>query len=361
MPLLSYTTRRDSSGSDCSGYSDRSRSTAPTDFSDRPALKHHLTDIQSYRAEKQWDSFHSPGSSVETYASTVDSFEDLDDADYPLYDEPESEYDAYVPAALPSSPADFADFFPSPRRMCIRHDDTPDGNMNLRIDTEAQTASGRPVDLTLFHLRMHDLKSRNFSLRRYCRDSGREVCHSNRKYTTRSSDRRPALQRSMSSALASLGFRSDNRSFTAVSLKRADSGYGSGSDTDDDGDGDPASAKASHTGRIPLPTNTTNLQFSNYAHVDVKRRGAKSSKRYEFEYWGSTYAWRRVAKKTADSREMSYHLYNTETSLPVAHIVPVPMTPAEREEESSKGGWIPPSSMWISDEKIISGFSDVAE
>jgi len=298
---------------------------------------------------------------VETYASTVASFEDLDESEYPPYEEPQYQHEPYIPTALPSSSADFADFFPSTRRMCIRHDDTTDGNMNLRIDTETQTTSGRRVDLTLFHLRMHDLKSREFSLRRYCRDSGREVCHSSRKYIKPASETRPALQRSMSNALASLGFKFDNRSFTAASLKRTDSGYGSDSDGEDEADLSKFSPKSSRTSGIPLPTNTTNLQFSNYAHVDIKRRGAKSSKRYEFEYWGTTYTWKRVAKKTGDSKEISYHLYNTETSLPIAHIVPAPMTPSERLEESAKGGWIPPSSMWISDEKKISRFTDVAD
>lgn len=374
MPSRIVATRRgSSSSSEYSDDSDRSCSTAPTLYSVRPALKRHQTVIPAYKRDYthdylhdvEWnDSFygHSDGrSSVETYASTVASEEEFAD-EYPSYQEPELVSESYSSAAIPSTPLEFAEYFPSTRRMCIKHDDTVDGNMNLRIDTEKHTSNGRKVDLTLFHLRMHDLKNRDFSLRRYCRESGREVCHSSRKYTKPASERRPGLQRSMSNALASLRSKSENKTSTTTSLKRQDSGYDSMSEEEDDFDSRKSSLSLTlKSNNIPLPTNTTNLEFSNYAHVDLKRRGAKSSKRYEFEYWGSTYTWRRVAKKTAKSKDMSYHLYNTETFSPVAHIVPTPMTPLEAQAEESKGGWVPPCSMWIGDERILAGLTDVAE
>lgn len=374
MPSRVITTRRgSSSSSECSGDSDRSCSTAPTFYSVRPALKRHQTDIPAYKPDYahdyphdvEWnDSFYgrSDGrSSVETYASTVASEEELAD-DYPSYQEPEFVSKPYSSTAVPSTPLEFAGYFPSTRRMCIKHDDTVDGNMNLRIDTEKHTSNGRKVDLTLFHLRMHDLKNRDFSLRRYCRESGREVCHSSRKYTKPASERRPGLQSSMSNALASLRSKSETKTSTIASLKRQDSGYDSMSEEEDDFDSRQSSLSlTSKSNSIPLPTNTTNLEFSNYAHVDLKRRGAKSSKRYEFEYWGSTYTWRRVVKKNATSKDVSYLLYNPETFSPIAHIVPTPMTPSEAKAEATKGGWVPPCSMWISDERTLSGSTDVAE
>lgn len=300
-----------------------------------------------------------PRISTDTYASTLPS------TDY-LYDEPLSfEVPDYQrgtdePTAFASTPPDFSEYFPSTRRLQIRHDDaTIDGNMNIRVDTEIPTSAGRKMDLTLFHLRMHDLKNREFSLRRYCRDSGREVCHSSRKYTKPTPQRRPGLQRSMSNAISSLRSKPENKAATIKSLKRQDSGYESMSDDDAETEADKEPPR-SRSG-TPLPTDTTHLEFTNYSHVDVKRRGSKTSKRYAFEYWGTTYAWKRVSRRDGPSKEISYHLVNSETQSTVAHIVPAPLTTAERELEDAKGGWVPPCSLWISDEKILSGLTDVAE
>lgn len=355
------------SGSD-SGYSDtsdQSQSTAPTVHSDdsrQLAQKYHQITSQLCK-ENPWDEATddeaNPRISKETYASTVASAEDLDD-ELPSNDVLEYEQEPFESTAIPSTPADFAKYFPSTRRLHIKHDDsTLDGNMNLRVDTDARGSEGTRLDLTLFHLRMHDLKSREFSLRRYCRDSGREVCHSSRKYTTPAATRRPGLQRSMSNALSSFRSKTEPKLATRSSLKRQDSGY----DTMSDDEGNEETTNNSPKGHrgVPLPTNTTKLEFSNYAHLDIKRRGTKGSKRYEFEYWGANYAWKRVTKRRGSLRETSYHLVNTETSHAIAHIVPAPLTPAEVEEEDAKGGWVPPCSMWISDERVVSGRTDIAE
>lgn len=352
-----------------SGYSDsseRSQSTAPTDYSHdsrRPSVKYPEIDHHPY-AGNPWhplpDELHydvDPRASVDTYASTVASEDDSDEG--PFFDVPDSSNERFVSGAIPSTPFDFAEFFPSTRRLQIKHDDsTLDGNMNLRIDTEVRAPEGR-VDLTLFHLRMHDLKNREFSLRRYCRDSGREVCHSSRKYSKPATTRSPGLQRSMSNALSSLRAKSDSKSSTKTTLKRSDSGYGSLCEEDLDSDAESMSSKSRRG--IPIPTNTTHLEFSNYAHIDIKRRGTKSSKRYEFEYWGTNYAWKRVERKTGNVKEVSYHLVDTESSHTIAHIVPDILTEAEVAIEDAKGGWVPPCSLWISDERSVRGLTDVAE
>ena len=363
MPSRYQTARRDSiSSSEYSQDSDHSQSTAPTVYSDALSSKYHQTTLAKYEENSSWDEFYGSGldarSSAVTYASTVSSDEDPAE-DFTPYDESDYTYEAFTPSAIPSTPTEFAEYFPSTRRLCIRHDDTVDGNMNLRIDAETQL-SGRRVDLTLFHLRMHDLKNRDFSLRRYCRESGREVCHSSRKYTKPATERRPGLQRSMSNALASLRSKSEPKTAAFKGFKKHDSGYDSMSDDDGEVELKRSYPRESST-TIPLPTNTTKLEFSNYAHIDVKRRGATTSKRYEFEYWGTAYAWKRAAKKNGNGKEISYHLLNTETSASVAHIVPTPMTPQEVEEENQKGGWVPPCSMWISDPKILCRSTDVAE
>ena len=334
-------------------------STAPTEYSGRLSLPKGQGQYLSGRYEEEafYEGSH-PRASFETYASTIASDEDLAE-DQDLYEEPEDfYYDAYTSTAVASTPAEFAEAFPSAKRLCIRHDDTLDGNMNLRVDVEANLESGQRVDLTLFHLRMHDLKNREFSLRRYCRDSGREICHSSRKYTKPAAERRPGLQRSMSNALASLRSKSENKTATWASLKRNDSGYDS---IGDDAQATSPTYTSPSSSGISMPTNTTKLEFSNYAHIDVRRRGTKNQKRYEFEYWGTAYAWRRQSIKDGSGKEVSYHLVNVTTGAHVAHIVPIPMTPSEACEEQAKGGWISPSSMWISDEKVLHGLTDVAE
>ncbi|KAI4174240.1 MAG: hypothetical protein LQ343_002378 [Gyalolechia ehrenbergii] len=346
--------------SGCSDSSDRSQSTAPTDYSRRPSLKSYQATTEQYWEwhHESYDDCDDARSLAETYASTVPSTEDLDEG-LPPFDLPEFYHEPIMSTAVPSTPHEFAECFPSGRKLLIRHDDsTLDGNMNLRVDTEIREPGQHRLDLTLFHLRMHGLKNREFSLRRYCRDSGREVCHSTRKYTKPAAISRPSLQRSMSSALSSLRGKSDSKTVTKASLKRQDSGYDSMSDEDIS---EEAVKQSPKNRSIQLPTNTTQLEFSNYAHLDVKRRGAKTSKRYEFEYWGTHYSWKRVAVRVGQFKEVSYHLVDTDTTATVAHIVPATMTTSESQEEEARGGWVPPCMMWISDAKILCGLTDVAD
>jgi hypothetical protein len=344
-----------------SDRSDHSTSTTPTVYSMRPPPQRHDTyhgRFQGWNDEQFSNRIDvvDPRSSAETYASTIPSEEDdfLDD-ELPEYEPfPGEEQRQCSPdrRPMPSTPKDFSHLFPSARRLSIRHDDsTIDGNMNLSVSTEVQPSwSTKKVQYGLFHLRMKDLKTREFSLRRYCRDSGREVSNSIRKYQTPVSDRRPVLQKSFSSAFATLRRPSDSNATDFEPLKRSDSGYGS--------------IRSERKEASPrLPTNTIKLEFSNYAHVDVKRRGTASNKRYEFEYWGYSYAWKRHVTKegSSESEEVSYHLMRNDKSRPLAYIVPVPLTTAQVEEEQAKGGWIPPCSMWIRDDDILNALPDVAE
>ncbi|EKG17385.1 hypothetical protein MPH_05453 [Macrophomina phaseolina MS6] len=360
---------RRSGGSDTSDESYRSRrggAAAAAPRSQRPALpKPDTWHAPTERRNNEQYYHDEPAeycetrSSVDTYASTSDEEleEEEEEDDYPPYEVPEYRHEVLPTDAVPATPRDFAELFPSSSRLSISHDDaTLDGNMNLRIDTQVETRRGKQL-VTLFHLRMHDLKSRDFSLRRYCRDSGREVCHSIRKYQKPPSER-PALQRSFSSAIATFRHKPERKSSATSSLKRQDSGYGSIVAGDDESR--PKSAGQLKRAQL-IPTNTMKMEFSNYAHVDIKRRGTKSSKRYEFEYWGVSYTWKRVAKRDGNFDEISYHLTRSDSPLPLAHIVPVPLTNAQAREEAAKGGWIPPCSMWISDQSIIDGSADTAD
>lgn len=353
--------------------SDKSYSTQPTVYSAtsarRPPRVHYNT-CDDYSAAPPTSRYfpeqappESPRASVETYASTVPSEEDLPE-ETPEYEVPQYTARPYEPAAIAATPSDFSELFPSHRRMAIRHDDaTLDGNMNLRVDTEVTMHGGRRCDMTLFHLRMHDLRDREFSLRRYCRDSGREVCHSARKQQKPASPKRPSFQRSLSNALSSMRSRSEQRSPTMASLKRNDSGYGSvHSSLDMDRDDRYLQASQSPAqSQQAVDPHTVKLEFSNYAQLDVRRAGTKANKRYEFEYWGTPYAWRRVVKKDNPLNQCSYHLIKSGSEEVLAYIIPSPPTPGQAEEEQSKGGWIPPCSMWIADDSIVRGQKDVAE
>lgn len=373
-----------SSNSTTSGRSDnsnRSYETAPTEYSDRrPSLPHSATCYARVEGRGQERDYFAPKdgreryenppprASVDTYASTSeeDVADDLDDM--PDYDVPQSYYEPLPCDAIPTTPRDFGELFPTAKRISIRHDDaTIDGNMNLRVDTQVEERGHRKQNYTLFHLRMQDLRTREFSLRRYCRESGREVCHSIRKYQKPPSDKPPVLQRA-STALASL-VKTESRPTTSAGLKRADSGYESvpgraiGDDDEDIVESRPKSVGYSK-GRALIPTNTIKLEFSNYAHLDVKRRGAKSHKRYAFGYWGHNYSWKRIVKSDSerDQESISYYLVRDDNDKePLAHICPVRLTQEEAREEAARGGWVPPCYMRITGDNILRSDTDISE
>jgi hypothetical protein len=363
---LSSTASSDDSYRQRTSGNDRSYQTATTAYSEdaplkRPVIRQHETchgrierPLARFFPEKE--PLASPKTSVETYASTVPSEEALSDGlgEFELPEYTAEQYDSVVPA----TPSDFSELFPSDRRLTIRHDDqTLDGNMNLRVDTEVR-ASGRRCDMTLFHLRMHDLKERQFSLRRYCRDSGREVCHSVLKTQKPVVEKRPGFQRSLSNALSSMLPKSDTKVPTMSSLKRNDSGYGSMHSVEFDDE--PLPVVDERKGLQQL-THTVKLEFSNYAQLDVTRAGAKSGKRYEFDYWGVNYAWKRVVQRQHDSVVTRFHLVKAGSEQVLAHIVPVALSRSEARQEEAKGGWIAPCSMWIDDSSIIESQKDVSE
>jgi len=145
---------------------------------------------------------------------------------------------------------------------------------------------------------------------------------------------------------------------------RQDSGYYSNDEGDSFPDDDIApfmSSERKTKASVPKPTNTTKLEFSNYAQVDLKRRGTKGSKRYGFEYWGSSYNWKRVTTKDRAGKSVSYHLVKDDSDTVVAHIVPELLSSSEKLDEEKAGGWVPPCSMWISDSRVLKADTDVAD
>jgi hypothetical protein len=399
--------RRQPSTQSASSHGSRSRrsndsytshSTAPTSLYSSPCpsdLKASPSSTETYAAATYQHAYDSrddvspatslyPRSSVDTYASTTASREDIDAVDP---DETPDVEDSTIPP-LPiyrrelvepnvraSTPQDFAKLFPSMNRLTIRHDEfTSDGNMNLRIDTVV--TGRRRTAIQLFHLRMYDLAKREFSLRRYSRDSGREVCNAKRKFTEpavarpKTADERPTLKRSMSTALKTLGGgKPVLRRAKSVLTSHGRPGTGYSTCEGDDElflDGSNLSRLSLDSRLVrgkaqrPLPTNTIKLEFSNYARVDVSRRGGKGNKRYEFEWWGHRYSWKRAVDKQLGL--VSFHLMRDgNASAPVAHIVPETRSPTQVLVDDSAGGWVPPCFMWIADETVADAVTDVAE
>jgi hypothetical protein len=290
-----------------------------------------------------------------TYRTTVASTEDYeDDYHYDYYDY----YEKPRNEAIPATPAEFAQLFPSNRRCEINHDDSSvDGDMNIRVDTNVGERSA-PKNITLFHLRMYDLLKREFSLRRYGRDCGREVAHTHQKVEKPASPKRPGLQRSVSRAFQS--FRGKSEPEKPMTLNRIDSGYGSSPDDEEDEAVERPKSRDSNE-EVKTP-NLITLEFSNYAHVQVTRKGTKGSRKYDFEYWGKNYSWKRLIRKlpATGEDEISYQLVNNVTGSVVAYIVPDPPSPQSTE---MSGEFVPPCSFFFRDSPHdpIHGPADVAD
>ena len=311
-----------------------------------------LRKLESYPSSQAFASTVSLDSCTSAPASSESDEADHAQQILPAPHPPPPQYSA--PEVLPATSSDFAELFPSSRRLAIRHDDTTlDGNLNLRVDAPITTIRGMQRDITLFHLRMYDLRSRDFSLRRYCRYSGREVCHCARKSRKSVLRARPNIQRSLSSAFAAMMPKSESKTQQSL-LGRQDSGYDPVTDkADNDTDEHPERPHSSNSNKAPAKdaADCISIEYSNYAHLDIKRRGFKADKRYDFEYWGSSYSWHRTTQKMGSAREVSYHLTRRDGSL-VARIFPEPLSEDQALDEMEKGGWVPPCSLHIVDKKI---------
>ena len=348
-----------SSSSGHSYASDHSRSTAPTVYSERPQIKHFDTSPPNLgdfvEGPLDYRDIVDARTSVQTYSSTVPSSEDLNAQ--PEFAAPPGRVELFPTDAVPSTPPEFGKLFHVNRRLLIYHDEsTSDGNMNLRIDTDTFTPDGLQSKMTLFHLRMQDLRERQFSLRRYCRESRREVCHSTRKYAKPTlQKKRPTFQRSLSSALQTLGL----KTIALTGSKGNNDGYDSGEESDDLEIFTKYSTEDSKSTKPCIPTNIVRLEFANYAQVEVHIRGTRNFKRYEYDYWGTSYYWKREVRKEGSFKEISYHLVNAVSSKSIAHITPEPLTRREAMDEEYRGGWVPPCSLFITDKRAFS--SDAAE
>lgn len=357
--MASSSSRTSSKSSRESTFSRASQKTYETDLTSchntRPSFKHCDSEpiykqIQQQKQQAFLDEGYgrSSTSSVDTYASTEASEEDL--SSLSLDNFPRERYQCFDPDAIPSTPADFAELFPSTRRIMIQHDDsTADGNMNLRVDTDVTTRSGRRRKMTLFHLRMQDLVERKFSVRRYWRNSGREVANSKRKYTVPLPvGFKPKMRRSSTAP-----------EFQRPEPRRQDSGYESDEEDDDDFLEKLRAFTIQNDIKATIPTDSIRLEFSNYAQVAMDPVYHGERKQYDFEYWGEQYTWRKRLLRDGSEIITSYELVNLKTQQKVASIVPDALSVEEIEFEKAQGAWVPASSMRILQKDISDDLGDV--
>ncbi|KAI1299607.1 hypothetical protein F5Y03DRAFT_249326 [Xylaria venustula] len=250
---------------------------------------------------------------------------------------------------VPSTPADFALLFPSLDPFTIRHDDSAsDGNMNLVVSTSVPIKSGKLIQL--FHLRIYDLFRRELSLRRYCRDSGREVGRSRRKYAE--SDTRPILRGLFEDAIGRAGGRSTDHEMKPdiIDAQRslaARSGYS------------PWVSVDNNIGEIRClkPTDVYRLEFSNYACIEMHYAINLRRRTYSFSYWEADYTW----KSVVDDTLVSFHLFeNSNRKDPLALITPVVRSPEEIENDELAGTWVPPHLMRLTDKADLKN-TDLAD
>ncbi|EXJ58272.1 hypothetical protein A1O7_05697 [Cladophialophora yegresii CBS 114405] len=290
--------------------------------------------------------------STETYASTVASEAESDTSRAPSL-RPLMRHICYEPDALATGPAEFGELFPSTKRILIQHDDTThDGNLNLRLDTELTVSRGHKVKLTLFHLRMYDLAERQFSLRRYQRQSGREVCNSKRKYLkpVAAPWSSPATRRSLISTLTKMSLK------TLKSKPRSKTPQELGEDEESDDDLNFLATQADV--KATIPTDSVKIEFSNYAQVqlDCAKRGET---KYDFEYWGEKYSWRRNVYRDESELVFSFELVNLSSGDCIAHITPDKLSLRQARREASQGSWVPPCSMRLTEKDISNDLGDV--
>ncbi|KAI1618163.1 hypothetical protein EDD36DRAFT_23736 [Exophiala viscosa] len=347
-----------SHSSDLSGHSGRTQYTNATSYSyTKPIVKHYDTDRTEYHDDEPSQGEHEQGidprASSDTYASTTVSEKETPQTSnlWPLLRQT-----CYQPDALGCTPSEFAELFPSTRRILIQHDDTtPDGNLNLRADTEMTVRKGHKVKLTLFHFRMYDLAERHFSLRRYQRQSGREVCSSKRKYVKPSAKPiRPAAPPRKSSFGVSFPKINFRKALTAKSASQKPQ-----EDKGDDVDEISEVCGPRPDVEATVPTDNIRIEFSNYAQVELNRDPRNDKSVYDFEYWGETYSWRRRVYKDGSETVFSLEMFHSTTGACLAHITPDKLSEKQRRKEAVHGGWIPSCSMRIMEEDISSDLGDV--
>lgn len=110
--------------------------------------------------------------------------------------------------------------------------------------------------------------------------------------------------------------------------------------------------------KATIPTDTIKMEFSNYAQVEIERF-KKGENKYEFEYWGEKYSWRRNVYRDELELVFSFELVNLSSGACLAHITPDKLSQRQSKHEASMGSWVPPCSMRITEKDISNDLGDV--
>lgn len=244
----------------------------------------------------------------------------------------------------PSTPGDFAVLFPSLNPFTIGHDNFgSDGNMNIVVDVPSPHIDKLGGRIQLFHLKMVNLSTREFSLRRYSRDSGDEFSWSRRKYVEL--DTRPILQRSFEQVIEKLGNRLTGHEFEPDIIDARDSlaatgGYSPWVSVDND-IGDIKEFKS---------TDVIRLGFQNYSTVELEYVSSRKARSYQFSFWHRDYIWNWVV----DQDLISLHLFEgRQRKNPVASIVPIASSPKQIQANEATGAWVPPCQMRFIEDNVL--------
>ena len=256
-----------------------------------------------------------------------------------------------------SNADNFSSLFPSCETLFLNHDQgVDDSHMTLSIATA--TSQGLGPRVQLFYMKMNDLKKRDFSLRRYHRTSGREVCRTSRVFR-KIVRKRPRVRRSISNSVSSIHSMSSGRGGLSGSQTSSQSGAESPSGWSDysvASNLNTNSKRPRRTSSSPEPTNHIAIDFSDHTHVELSRTGIGRVRNYDFEYWGSKYRWRRTRRKRESlGTELRYSLRSPPQEQVLAHISIEESLESQQVPNKAKRDWIPQARMRITDKEISSG------
>jgi hypothetical protein len=110
--------------------------------------------------------------------------------------------------------------------------------------------------------------------------------------------------------------------------------------------------------KATIPTDDVKLEFSNYAQVELEgaRRGEH---KYDFEYWGERYSWRRNVYRDESELVFSFELVKLSSGACIAHITPDKLSQRQGKQEAAQGSWVPPCSMRLMEKDVPNDLGDV--
>ena len=110
--------------------------------------------------------------------------------------------------------------------------------------------------------------------------------------------------------------------------------------------------------KASIPTDAVRIEFSNYAQVELGR-SKRAEHKYDFEYWGTRYSWRRSVYRDESDVVFSFELVNVSSGVCIAHITPDKLSQRQSRQEAAQGSWVPPCSMRLTEKNVSNDLGDV--